>query len=79
MVASLPSFGSVSPRRVCCNKMDTFLLQCTTRNVNAHISVSTRTDSGVRNLKELGSQTGESAVQIRDQIVWVFETYGQAQ
>src|SRR3954447_9164519 len=55
--------------------MDTFLLQCTTRNVNANSAAPARGrvnywKSGSRP----GSESGESALQIGDQIVAVFES-----
>src|SRR4051794_23525660 len=55
--------------------MDTFLLQCTMRNVNA---ISAAAGEGRGELLESGSrpgsESGESALQIGDQIVAVFES-----
>src|SRR4051794_28946474 len=73
--SSPPPAAPVSVQAYCRNEMDTFLLQCTTRNVNANSVASAKAagellESGSR----AGSESGESTLQVGDQIVAVFES-----
>src|SRR3954447_6894702 len=73
--SSPPPAAPVSVQAYCRNEMDTFLLQCTTRNVNANSVASAKAagellESGSR----AGSESGESALEIGDQIVAIFES-----
>src|SRR5438270_11077065 len=60
--------------------MDTFLLRCTMRNVNANSVASRKRSVNYRRFGiPMESEGCESALQVGDQIVAVFESGGQPQ